>query len=346
MASKDADDDADDGNTITIGTAQYITTKPPTMFPVGYFAMIHDESNHMQVLTNRGNIVIMGSGFHAANAFAPTIAGLIPDIKSDSYNPQSSEGIITFTSIDEICASVEQATSVQIRHNPLDEKEKNIAKDDTTAITALAMERTKQLATEKNAFVRWLRSLSNNHSMTRVCFVRNVYPMDSATGMISPCSAKPVWVTGLGVTAALDCGSGKVALVDGTTGQQLGDNKTWQTNVEDPKWTDEVIAASAKMIAQLRDDGGGDGTMMPTIAYGTGNWRKEHMADIWPKFKVECVQYNIEFNLLSGDLEAKYGGISALKLAAPFSKEEENWVVLEMGGGSTQVSSFEKIRKV
>jgi hypothetical protein len=171
--------------------------------------------------------------------------------------------------------------------------------------------------------------------------------MDHATGSISPRSAKAGWVTGLGVKSAIDCGSGKVALVDGETGQQIGGNKPWLTDAADPKWTDEEVAEKARMIATLRDEGSSGSVLNSecgtTIAFGTGNWRKDHMADIWPKFKVECAKHNIEFNLLSGELEAKYGGISALKLAAPFSREVKNWVVLEMGGGSTQISTFEKI---
>ena len=49
---------------------------------------------------------------------------------------------------------------------------------------------------------------------------------------------------------------------------------------------------------------------------------------------------NIEFNLLPGELEAKYGGISSLKCAAPYDRTNKEWVVVELGGGSTQISRF------
>ena len=338
---------------------QYTTTKPPQMIPIGFHAMIHDAKNHVQVVlpsTNTCAVVVMGSGFHAANAFTPPIVGLVPDIGKDdtSSDEESNHGHIVFASIDEICASVSKATSVKIRKNPLDAREKELDPNDQQGRDALAAEREEQLSVEKESFKIWLQSLcpADATSTTRVTFVRNVYPMDEKTGTLSEVSAKPVWVTGLGVESAIDCGSGKVALVDGTLGTQIGGNKSWLTNDTDPPWSQEDVESNAKMIAKLRDEnvtGGAttqDGSLAspPTLAYGTGNWRKVHMEKIWPKFQTECAKYNINFNLLSGELEAKYGGISALKLAAPFASSMENWIVLEMGGGSTQISSFEQVR--
>ena len=80
-----------------------------------------------------------------------------------------------------------------------------------------------------------------------------------------------------------------------------------------------------------------------TIAYGTGNWRKPHMENTWPKFQQALKSINVEFQLLPGELEAKYGGISSLKLAAPYVSECSSWVVVEMGGGSTQITRFAKV---
>ena len=62
-----------------------------------------------------------------------------------------------------------------------------------------------------------------------------------------------------------------------------------------------------------------------TIAYGTGNWRKPHMENTWPKFQQALKSINVEFQLLPGELEAKYGGISSLKLVAPYVPECECW---------------------
>lgn len=114
-------------------------------------------------------------------------------------------------------------------------------------------------------------------------------------------SAKPVWVTGLGVPVALDCGSGKVALVDGVLGTQKPGGLNWDT---DAAWTEADIAQHVAALSTLCPSERTAAT--PTIAYGTGNWRKPHMATVWPLFKTALAVENIDFNLLPGALEAKY----------------------------------------
>jgi len=79
----------------------------------------------------------------------------------------------------------------------------------------------------KSNLITWLHSLGADHDQTCVTFVRNMYPMDPATSSYMTTSAKPVWVTGLGVDFALDCGSGKVALVDGVLGTQQPGGIKW-----------------------------------------------------------------------------------------------------------------------
>ena len=66
------------------------------------------------------------------------------------------------------------------------------------------------------------------------------------------------------------------------------------------------------------------------------------MASIWPLFKQKLATVNIDFNLLPGLLEAKYGGISTLKLVVPHAPTVQKWVVIEMGKGSTQITRFAK----
>ena len=67
------------------------------------------------------------------------------------------------------------------------------------------------------------------------------------------------------------------------------------------------------------------------------------MKNTWPKFQQALKSIHVEFELLPGELEAKYGGISSLKLAAPYIPECSSWVVIDMGGGSTQITRFSKI---
>ena len=66
------------------------------------------------------------------------------------------------------------------------------------------------------------------------------------------------------------------------------------------------------------------------------------MVETIEPFRVELIKKNIDFRILDGALEAKFGGISTLKCAAPYDKENENWVVMELGGGSTQITRFQK----
>ena len=49
------------------------------------------------------------------------------------------------------------------------------------------------------------------------------------------------------------------------------------------------------------------------------------MENTWPKFQQALKSINVEFQLLPGELEAKYGGISSLKLVAPYVPECECW---------------------
>jgi len=67
------------------------------------------------------------------------------------------------------------------------------------------------------------------------------------------------------------------------------------------------------------------------------------METTWPRFKKAIMhELKVDFNLLPGHLEAKYGGISSLKLTAPYALECTSWIVVEMGSGSTQITRFMK----
>ena len=319
----------------------------PEMFPVGFKKMVNDPSNH-RLLVREGidlpdtRIAVIGSGFHVAVALTPLPSGVTPDIKGD-FNSNDAQGKITFATINDICVSVERATSVKIRKNPLDEEEKK-AQGDTAALAAIQVKRTIQLDEYKRSFILWLQSLSTSHETTLVTFVRNVYPMNAATGQYVEKSAKPVWCTGLGVDVCLDCGSGKVALVDGVLGTQLqtGETLKWDT---ESAWTTEQMNNSMKKLKMIVEEQGGGSNGRKIIAYGTGNWRKPHMETTWPEFQASLMKINVDFNLLPGELEAKYGGISTLKLIAPYAPECMNWIVMEMGGGSTQITRFSKVEK-
>ena len=86
-----------------------------------------------------------------------------------------------------------------------------------------------------------------------------------------------------------------------------------------------------------------DDTETRTIAYGTGNWRKDHMRETIAPFQRALLTRKIDFQLLPGSLEAKYGGISTLKLVAPYDRTNASWVIIETGRGSTQISKFQQV---
>ena len=56
-----------------------------------------------------------------------------------------------------------------------------------------------------------------------------------------------VWCTGLDLDLVLDCGSGKLALVDGVLGTQL-QNVKWNTDLE---WTDDVLKENVNKLNEL-----------------------------------------------------------------------------------------------
>lgn len=286
--------------------------------------------------------------------FVPIISGITPDIKSD-FDSTSSEGKIVFSTLDVICASVDQATSLKIRNDPYDlqEKEANGDQEELLKIKTLKEER---LNVYQTNFKTWIQSLvpDTSTSDASLTFIRNVYPMN-AEGLIGSTPIKAAWVTGLGVAAALDCGSGKVALVDGTTGAQIGGNQKWDTNLEDARWNEEDIEKYSTMLSNIcidagrtwkkeeaSIDGNENSKQEMTMAYGTGNWRKKHMRATVEPFRQALLKHGIDFNMLPGALEARYGGISSLKCAAPYDKENVEWTVIELGGGSTQISRFRK----
>ena len=341
---------------VEAGNQTYTITTEPEMIPIGFKGMINDTTNH-RLLVREGvdatdsRIVVIGSGYHLAVALSPTPAGVTPDIKDD-FNPDDDQGKICFATILEICTSVEAATNVKIRKNPLDAEEKE-AKGDDVAMDVVKKKRAVQLEEYKSNFMKWLRSLSTDVSATRVTFVRNVYPMNPDTKKYVEQTSKPVWCTGLGVDLCLDCGSGQCVLVDGVLGTQIFHSKTgeslkWNTEEgNEDKWTDEEIALQIENIRDIIKDNAdfdGDGTMdRKIVAYGTGNWRKKHMETTWPRFKKAIMhELKVDFNLLPGHLEAKYGGISSLKLTAPYALECTSWIVVEMGSGSTQITRFMK----
>ena len=175
-----------------------------------------------------------------------------------------------------------------------------------------------------------------------------MWPKHAGTSEYIEISAKPVWVTGLGVESALDCGSGKVALVDGRLGVQLTEPVSWDTT---HSWDEDEVEQHVESLNQLLSNAAADGgvrrrttTSPKVIAYGTGNWRKPHMDPTWRHFQTSLQTINVEFQLLPGELEAKYGGISTLKLASTYAPNVKSWVVIEMGGGSTQITRFDRNR--
>ena len=56
-----------------------------------------------------------------------------------------------------------------------------------------------------------------------------------------------MWCTGLDLDLVLDCGSGKLALVDGVLGTQL-QNVKWNTDLE---WTDDVLKENVNKLNEL-----------------------------------------------------------------------------------------------
>ena len=313
---------------IKIQTNNYRPSCPPVMLPVGFLNMINDAKNHVLINTNDagGKIIIIGSGFHKAMEFRPILAGVTLDI---TKKKEEGEGRIVFATIDAICASVLASTSLVIRKDPL-------AGGDEAAL----QERLKQY---QESFITWIKSMTRDTSTTSITFIRNVYPMEGGEQL------KPAWVCGLSVKAALDCGSGKVSLVDGVTGAQCPgyNNNEWNT---ESAWSPEDIIKNTKICEETctnninldESQGGRLSKEKQILACATGNWRKDHMKDTIPLFRAELLKLNIDFRIMDGLLEGKFGGISALKCAAPYDMTNVHWSVIELGKGSTQICRFTK----
>ena len=310
-------------STIQAGECMYRIVDAPEMIPVGFQSMVNDSTNHTLIVRDNDptdtRIVVIGSGFHLAVALTPLPVGVTPDIKGP-FNSDDQQGKMTFASLEEICISVNKATSVKIRKNPIDQLEKECDPNNIQLLNEIKDKRSTQLKQYQSNFVAWLKSLSDTPDKTQITFIRNVYPKDPETKKYISTNAKPVWCTGLDLDLVLDCGSGKLALVDGVLGTQL-QNVKWNTDLE---WTDDVLKENVNKLNELVKG------RKKTVAYGTGNWRKPHMINTWPKFQQALKTINVEFNLLPGKKEAKFGGISSLKLAAPYVPQCNSWIVVEM----------------
>ena len=308
---------------IRAGKFMYRIVDAPEMIPVGFQKMVNDASNHKLIVRDNDptdtRIVVIGSGFHLAVALTPLPVGVTPDIKGP-FNSDDQQGKMTFASLEEICISVNKATSVKIRKNPIDQLEKECDPNNIQLLNEIKDKRSTQLKQYQSNFVAWLKSLSDTPDKTQITFIRNVYPKDPETKKYISTNAKPVWCTGLDLDLVLDCGSGKLALVDGVLGTQL-QNVKWNTDLE---WTDDVLKENVNKLNELVKG------RKKTVAYGTGNWRKPHMINTWPKFQQALKTINVDFNLLPGKKEAKFGGISSLKLAAPYVPQCNSWIVVEM----------------
>ena len=305
---------------IRAGKFMYRIVDQPECISLGFKKMIQ---NHKLIVRDNDptdtRIVVIGSGFHLAVALTPLPVGVTPDIKGP-FNSDDQQGKMTFASLEEICISVNKATSVKIRKNPIDQLEKECDPNNIQLLNEIKDKRSTQLKQYQSNFVAWLKSLSDTPDKTQITFIRNVYPKDPETKKYISTNAKPVWCTGLDLDLVLDCGSGKLALVDGVLGTQL-QNVKWNTDLE---WTDDVLKENVNKLNELVKG------RKKTVAYGTGNWRKPHMINTWPKFQQALKTINVEFNLLPGKKEAKFGGISSLKLAAPYVPQCNSWIVVEM----------------
>ena len=308
---------------IRAGKFMYRIVDQPECISLGFKKMMLDSSNHKLIVRDNDptdtRIVVIGSGFHLAVALTPLPVGVTPDIKGP-FNSDDQQGKMTFASLEEICISVNKATSVKIRKNPIDQLEKECDPNNIQLLNEIKDKRSTQLKQYQSNFVAWLKSLSDTPDKTQITFIRNVYPKDPETKKYISTNAKPVWCTGLDLDLVLDCGSGKLALVDGVLGTQL-QNVKWNTDLE---WTDDVLKENVNKLNELVKG------RKKTVAYGTGNWRKPHMINTWPKFQQALKTINVEFNLLPGKKEAKFGGISSLKLAAPYVPQCNSWIVVEM----------------
>ena len=308
---------------IRAGKFMYRIVDQPECISLGFKKMITDSSNHKLIVRDNDptdtRIVVIGSGFHLAVALTPLPVGVTPDIKGP-FNSDDQQGKMTFASLEEICISVNKATSVKIRKNPIDQLEKECDPNNIQLLNEIKDKRSTQLKQYQSNFVAWLKSLSDTPDKTQITFIRNVYPKDPETKKYISTNAKPVWCTGLDLDLVLDCGSGKLALVDGVLGTQL-QNVKWNTDLE---WTDDVLKENVNKLNELVKG------RKKTVAYGTGNWRKPHMINTWPKFQQALKTINVDFNLLPGKKEAKFGGISSLKLAAPYVPQCNSWIVVEM----------------
>ena len=308
---------------IRAGKFMYRIVDQPECISLGFQSMVNDSTNHKLIVRDNDptdtRIVVIGSGFHLAVALTPLPVGVTPDIKGP-FNSDDQQGKMTFASLEEICISVNKATSVKIRKNPIDQLEKECDPNNIQLLNEIKDKRSTQLKQYQSNFVAWLKSLSDTPDKTQITFIRNVYPKDPETKKYISTNAKPVWCTGLDLDLVLDCGSGKLALVDGVLGTQL-QNVKWNTDLE---WTDDVLKENVNKLNELVKG------RKKTVAYGTGNWRKPHMINTWPKFQQALKTINVDFNLLPGKKEAKFGGISSLKLAAPYVPQCNSWIVVEM----------------
>jgi|TARA_B110000091_G_scaffold209439_1_gene250637 hypothetical protein len=301
------------------------------LFPIGFAEMINNPDNHVPVLDKGGEgaIVVVGSGWHKASEFIPTLKGVTLDIKGD-YNAEDAQGKIVFATADQVIQSVQEATKLKIRKDPLKDDESPEADE----------KRATRLQEYKTKFITWITSMATEDlTKTTLTFIRNVYHNNGTTPF------KPSWMTGLGVDSALDCGSGRVALVSGSSGVVIANGENWATNAEDERWTSSDIQKQAQLLSAMCV--GVEAVTLDAdhvmLAYATGNWRKEHMQSTVKPFQDALKELFVDFKVLPAELEAKFGSISSLQCAAPYDPTTKQWAVVELGGGSTQICRMEQI---
>ena len=198
---------------------------------------------------------------------------------------------------------------------------------------------------EKGKVVEVLLALAGgmeNAKTIKVAAVRSVKPHPSVGPALSDKVVKPHWCSALD-PPTIDFGSGQASIVEASGGQV----KVWEylktdgIKVASP---DEMSEDQAVLLANLVKQEWK--TLYPEKAIearATGKWRDNDKN--MPKFEAlqsEMVKDDSETSceILSTEDEAQFGSKSVLNIIAPFYPQDNDFFIMEMGGGSTQIGIF------
>ena len=318
---------------------RYHQVSPSLCQSVGIKDVLADRSKHTFVNLSDGSVVaIIGSGYHIVAGFS-------------GKNGAKPRGVIpargrpdTTVTMDQTIEDIMNATSVNIRKNPLDAEKSEIKKalDDLEADTTDATARQElldqlkdldkrfeqQLEEEKQKAINWLKTYSDDPTQIPVCFVREVKRKATET------LAKPSWVsgliksmhdTGVYVDNVIDVGSGKISVVDETGCCTLNEKY-------DDNWTIEEYITRVKESYPDKN----------IIARLTGKWRSIENEREKQEIIAALEKADIPTETLAHQKEAEYAALHILDIVAPYYRDAKHIFTEELGGGSFQATLFEQ----